>query len=452
MRSTSTLLLVLFAAASLRAETPPVQGTLPEDYLPGLKPLLAVAVERSPNTILSSINLAQQEAQRYVYAYVLWPSIAGNASYGINNDSVSGGTVSTERGLFYNVGLNQPVFQWMAYKNNAEIGALGVKIAQRQFAEAYRALAVQIREQYMYLISKKISLRNAHYRQKISEETLAAMQAKLGAGSASQADLQGYQIALQQAQLDTDRSAEDYSYAKRVFTRLVGIDDVDEESIPIELPHPEYSSPLADAVLAGFVADGAESAFQSEIYQMIVKQQDLNYAIAKVRLLPKINAAVTYSLADQTTAFGGQVSQVKVQTEAYSIAANWTIFDGFLTRGSKLGALATKRYYERTRQTFIDSTIDSVTYLRHQIGLSSRALALSELHNSLIAAEVKRITDDVKLGYASQATLETSNMDLYVTEFDLTFARTDYLSKWTEFVSTAGMDPAISNISARYVR
>jgi outer membrane protein TolC len=304
----------------------------------------------------------------------------------------------------------------------------------------------------MYLISKKISLRNAHYRQKISEETLAAMQAKLEAGSASQADLQGYQIALQQAQLDTDRSAEDYSYAKRVFTRLVGIDDVDEESIPIELPHPEYSSPLADAVLAGFVADGAESAFQSEIYQMIVKQQDLNYAIAKVRLLPKINAAVTYSLADQTTAFGGQVSQVKVQTEAYSIAANWTIFDGFLTRGSKLGALATKRYYERTRQTFIDSTIDSVTYLRHQIGLSSRALALSELHNSLIAAEVKRITDDVKLGYASQATLETSNMDLYVTEFDLTFARTDYLSKWTEFVSTAGMDPAISNISARYVR
>ena len=65
---------------------------------------------------------------------------------------------------------------------------------------------------------------------------------------------------------------------------------------------------------------------------------------------------------------------------------------------------------------------------------------------------MKRITDDVKLGYASQATLETSNMDLYVTEFDLTFARTDYLSKWTEFVSTAGMDPAISNISARYVR
>src|ERR1035437_1706808 len=115
MRPTSTLLIVLLFAASLRAETPPVQGTLPEDYLPGLTPLLRAAVERSPNTILSSINLAQQEAQRYVYSYVLWPSVAGNASYGINNDSVSGGQVSTERGLFYNVGVNQPVFQWLAY-------------------------------------------------------------------------------------------------------------------------------------------------------------------------------------------------------------------------------------------------------------------------------------------------------------------------------------------------
>jgi hypothetical protein len=28
----------------------------------------------------------------------------------------------------------------------------------------------------------------------------------------------------------------------------------------------------------------------------------------------------------------------------------------------------------------------------------------------------------------------------------------DYMSRWTEFVSLAGIDPAIANISARYVR
>jgi outer membrane protein TolC len=440
------------AAATLRAEAPSVQGTMPEDFLPGLNPLLKTAVERSPNTIMSSINLAQQEAQHYVYSYALWPSVTGNAAYTISDESASGGPSSSEKGLFYSFGLNQPIFQWLAYKNNAEIGALGVKIAQRQYADAYRLLAISIREQYMYLIGKKISLRNARFRQKIAEEAVATQQAKLQAGSTSEAAVQGYQIALQQAQLDADRSEEDYSYAKRVFTRLVGIDELDEESIPLELGHPQYSAPLADAILAGFVADGAESTFQSEIYAMIVKQQDLNYSIAKVRLLPKFNASVNYSLVDQSTAFTGHVSQVAVQDESYSIAANWTIFDGFLTRGTKLQALATKRYYERTRQTYIDSTIDSVTNMRHMIGLSARSLALSELHNALIAADVKRVTEDLKLGYASEATVEVSTGNLYATEFDMANARTDFFSKWTEFVSIAGIDPAIANISARYVR
>jgi hypothetical protein len=42
-------------------------------------------------------------------------------------------------------------------KNSALIGSLGLKIAERQYAEAYRQLAIIIREQYMALIEKKIS-------------------------------------------------------------------------------------------------------------------------------------------------------------------------------------------------------------------------------------------------------------------------------------------------------
>jgi len=452
MRLPSTLPLLLLAIASLRAEAPSIQGTLPEDFLPGLKPLLKAAVDRSPNTILAGITVAQRESERYLDASQLWPQVSGGANYSIQTESVSQGTSSTERGLFYNFGVSQPIFQWGAYKNNAAIGALGIKIAERQFAEAYRQLATMIREQYMTLVGKKIALRNARFSQKIAEEALATLKAKLESGSASEADLQGVTIAYEQAQLYTDRTAEDYAYAKRVFTRLVGVDDLDEDSIPLELGHPEYSAPLADAILTGFVADGVESTFQSEVYKMSMDQQDLNYSIAKVRLLPKFNAAANYNLFNQSTAFSGHVSQVALQQENYSIAASWAIFDGFLTKGLKLSALAQKRYYERTRKSYIDSTIDSITYMRHQLGLSSRAMALSELHNALIAAEVKRITEDLKLGYASPATVEQSTMNAYVTEYDMANARTDYFNKWTEFISLAGLDPAIANISPRYVR
>ena len=452
MRLPRTLPLLLLAMASLRAEAPPVKGTMPEDYLPGLGPLLKTAVERSPNTILANISVAQQEAQRYVYAASLWPQLSGNANYSIIDESVTGALASTQKGVFYNFNLNQPVFQWGALKNNAAIGELGVKIARRQFAEAYRQLAVEIRRQYMYLVGKQIALRNARFRQRIAEDGLKTDQAKFDSGSASQAELQGYKLGLEQAQLDTDRAAEDFAYSKRVLTRLVGVDDLPDDSVPLEIGHPEYSAALADAVLEGFVGEGVESSFQSQVYALQMKQQDLNYQIAKVRLLPKLNFAASYLLEDNTQAFSGFVSQVAVRETTYSLGASWSIFDGFATKGAKLGAMQSKRYYERVRKTYIDSTIDQITDMRHQVGLSSRALSLSEVHHALIGAEVTRILDDVKLGYASQATVDSSTQNLYQTDVELAGARTDYFMQWSAFVSLAGIDPALDNVSPRYVR
>jgi hypothetical protein len=68
MRLPITLSLVLAVAAPVWAEAPSLKGTLPEDYLPGLKPYLKAAVERSPTTINASIGLAQAEAGRYLQA------------------------------------------------------------------------------------------------------------------------------------------------------------------------------------------------------------------------------------------------------------------------------------------------------------------------------------------------------------------------------------------------
>jgi outer membrane protein TolC len=259
-------------------------------------------------------------------------------------------------------------------------------------------------------------------------------------------------MSVEEAALLADRSEEDYGYAKRVFTRLVGIDELSDDSVPLELRHPEFSPSLADTVLAGFVGDGIESTFQSEVYKMSVRQQDLNYSIAKVRLLPKFAAAAGISFQNQTQISGPNVNQVGIQTENYSVGANWNIFDGFATRGSKLSALASKRLVERERQTYIDQTIDQVSDMRKQVGFSSRAMHFAEVHNALIEAEVKRLGDDKTLGYASQATIDTGLVTLYATEFNMAYARSDYFGRWTEFISLAGIDPALANLPSRYVR
>src|SRR5580658_9673251 len=107
MRLPITLSLALLAGACLRAEAPPIDGTLPEDLLPGLSPLLKEAVERSPSTISASIGVAAQQAADYESAAALWPKLSGNMGYQVSDESISRGSSSTARGLNYGLNLSQ---------------------------------------------------------------------------------------------------------------------------------------------------------------------------------------------------------------------------------------------------------------------------------------------------------------------------------------------------------
>lgn len=452
MRLPITLSLLLTAAASLHGEAPSIQGTLPEDSLPGLKPLLTEAVERSPSSISASLNIAVYEAGRYGAVASLLPHLSGGASYSVNTEAATATKSTTQSGIYYNANVSQNLFEWGALKNQVMISNLSIKIASRQYEEAYRQLAVVIREQYMALIARKITLRNEQFKQRIADENMNAEKAKFEAGSVSQAELQGYSMLLEDAALSADRAQEDYDYSKRVLTRLVGIDDLSDDSIPLEVPHPTYSAPLADLILTGFVGDGVESTFQNEIYRMQLKQSDLNYSIAKVRLLPTLGAGAGFSKSNNAEPIGDKVVQIATTSENYAITANWNIFDGFATRGAKLSALVTKRLYERQRKTYIDQAIDSVTDMRHRLGFAARGMSLAEVRNALVGAEVKRLGEDKDLGYASQATIDTGTLNFYATQSLMATARAEYFGLWTEFVSVAGIDPALANISPRYVR
>jgi outer membrane protein TolC len=291
MRIPAALSVALIAVASLRAEAPSMQGTMPEDLLPDLRSLLKTAVEQSPNQITASIAVEQAIAPKYSSFSILYPSVSLNGDYAVSSAAETNSPTSTAKGFFYSAGISQAIFQWGAYKNQALIGSLGLKIADRQYAEAYRQLAYLLREQYMALIYKKMSVRDEDFKVKIAQEDLDAEKARLASGSASQAELQSFELILEDAALRRDRLADDYNYYKQQFIRLVGIDSLPDAAIPSEIPHPEYSADLANSVYSGFVGQGIESTFQSQVYQMTIKQDELSYSIAKVRQLPKVAAS-----------------------------------------------------------------------------------------------------------------------------------------------------------------
>src|ERR1019366_2220517 len=150
----------------------------------------------------------------------------------------------------------------------------------------------------MGLISRNVSLRNARFALQLADVQLQAAQAKFDSGASSSSELQDAKLAVEQAKLDADRAEADFNYGKQVFIRLVGIDSLGDETIPLMVPHPEYAAQKADLIVTGFVGNGIESTFQSQVYDMLLRQQDLNYAIQKVRLLPKFSASAGYSYSN----------------------------------------------------------------------------------------------------------------------------------------------------------
>lgn len=435
-----------------RAQAP--VGGLPEDLLPGLRPIIEQALNQSPQMMLRGLELAQIEANRYYSTAALWPSLSGTVQYSASTSTVSAdqNVSSDTSGLFYGFNFNQPVFQWGALKAQANIASISVKISEKQYAEAYRMLVHSLRSQYLALIAKKLSLNNLRKQRDQLESALAVEEDKLANGALSPGGIIAIRMEVTELRLRVDQAEEDFGYSCRMFARLAGIADLTADSLPNEIPEPVAMTATADQLLANFLRDGAEQTPQGEIYSLYLKQADLNYHIAKTRLYPKFSLYAGYSLNNSTSASVNSISQVGVTSFNYGVLASWMIFDGFATRGSKLSALATRRTNERQLRTYTDSVMDSAQNLHRQLGFSLRALALAEQRRDLARDAVRNRTEDVNLGAVSQVELDVAQSAANAAELGATYARSDYFTRWSEFLSLIGADPALNLLPQRYAR
>jgi hypothetical protein len=96
--------------------------------------------------------------------------------------------------------------------------------------------------------------------------------------------------------------------------------------------------------------------------------------------------------------------------------------------------------------------LDSAQNIRRQLDLSFRAVELSELRRDLAQDAVRLAREDLSLGVSSEALVDAAVARFQASDVAALYARTDYLTRWSEFVSLVGADPAMQNIPARYVR
>ena len=435
-------------------QPPPSLSPLPEDLIPALRPILISALAQSPQMIARNFDLAYWEGVRISDRAGMLPSLGTTLQYG-NNTTTSSYATSTSSssnvGFLYSVSANQPIYHWGQLKAQADIGKIGLRMAERNYADAYRLLIVTVRSQFMTLIGTKIRLRNANFALQQAEEALAAAKDKVKAKTLPPGSDIGPQLAVDDARLARDQVIEGLEYSARVFALMIGQSDFGVQNIPDEIPRPAYAPETAAQLLQRFVQEQGEKTYTIANLHDQIKQADLSYQMAKVRLRPMIGFSAYYSQQPTASVGPGYLSQYITQSRNFDIVANWSIFDGLATRGAKLSALSSKRSYERTLRTTVDQAMAQARDSEKQLSFSWRALDLSQQRRDMAEGGVNGTIDYVKRGLISANDIGAARMGLYQAEFTLAGARADFLNQWSQFLSTLCVDPMLTIIPDRYL-
>lgn len=426
-----------------------------EEVFPQLKPILEKAMAQSPQVLLRALDINQAEAAYIMTRSALLPRLDASYYFSTNTTAVSDvrDVKSKSDGLFYNIGVSQPLFQWGTLKAQTDSAKIGVKIAEKNFAEAYRLLAITIRQQYGALILRKAGLKIAAESLRMAQENLAVDEERLRTGRISPGEIIGPRLSVEESRISLERSESDFLAAKRSFSRFTGQPLIEDEAIPDTMPvDPNYYSiDRAAPVLDLFTAAGIDDMLPLQVIQAQIKQADLNYKVAKFRLYPKISVSANISQSNQTNASAVSVSQVGIESRNLNVMAVWSIFDGFATTGAKRSALSTKRSSERQLEMMRQIYSDQARDMERQIRYTARTVQLFDTRRALSEDAVKRTRDNMQRGLSTQKEVDAANINFLSSDFAALQQRLDLLNKWTEFLSLTGSDNALKILPARYL-
>jgi outer membrane protein TolC len=325
-------------------------------------------------------------------------------------------------------------------------------IAEKNYAEAYRSLAHSLRQSYMDLVARKLKLRAERYLFRLAEDELKLARGNLERGTVPPGAVAGKELDVNEHRVRLATEEEEFAAALRSFARIAGLKELREESIPDELPSPAYSPAHAKTILAEFLRQGGRFTFQAEVSALQAQEADLNYRIARVRLLPKFDAAASQSLQNVTTAGPGTVGQTGVSYQTLMVRMNWAIFDGLEARGRKRHWLANRELHERRAQVAMDAALERAQQLERRLALDAQMMEYADQRLGIAVLGEQQQRDEFKLGNAPETGIQAATASRYQWEARSANARVNFLARWSEFVSLAGLDPVINHLPSRYVR
>jgi outer membrane protein TolC len=419
--------------------------TLPEDTMPQLRPLIEQAMRQSPRVLEHNLDLAQSEAEWYMARSASLPNIGGYAQYQLQREKRADAiyengelkdVTSRADKYYYTMTATQPVWQWGALEASRKIARIDRELAAINYDEAYRALAAEIRANYLGLILSKTALRNAGHLLRMAQENLARQQARYSANQITYGQIMQDQLQLDDASLAERRARADLDFALGAFRALTGAKLFAETDIPDAIADVPQA-PSVDTVVASSLVESSDSIHAAE---KAVARAKLGLIGPRFNLYPKLSAIAGVSRDE----FSRDINLYnKYQTDTWYVGAqvNWTIFDGFNTKGQKLAAYTRLRRAEQRLNDLRESVGRGLERDRLNVGFTWEAYQNAKMRLRMAREQVEHIQDLLKRGEASQAQVDTAQSAVNSQLLNTQSALAAHFSANVQYLSSRGLDP-----------
>jgi len=432
----------LQAASSAVSEIP-----LPEKIHPGLDAILHNAVLQSPRMVNRALQMEIADNDRIAARANLLPTFSASYSYNTASDQQQGQTSrSTSIKTPYSVVLSQPVFHWGERRNNDKIGAIQLKIARGEYRQGYRLLAQEIRTSYLRLIVQKMAVKRARFYQQYVNNQLKLQEDRLLKKVISEVDISIARQNSEQGQIALERVEFEFENAKHSFARLAGTGSMTDDAIPDSISEATYSAGPYDQMLADFLSQKEPPTAAAFDLRQQIDIANLNYASARTRLRPKVNAVFALTQDEQSN-YLNSGSKYTFSSRYAGISINWTIFDGFASNAATRNALIRRRTLENDYRQLTEQLAQDAQTGVKQINFAARNMAIYDRLFVSNQGYLNTTKEDFKRGVKSDAEVGQVQLNVYDAELNANNARADYLLQISSFLGTLNEDPIVGNLA-----
>lgn len=418
---------------------------LPEDVMPQLKPLIEQAMRQSPRMLEQSLNLAQSEADWYMARAASLPSVGGYAVYQLQqetradavreNGKMADVSSRTDK-YYYNITAHQAVWHWGALEASRKIARIDRELDAINYDEAYRALAAEVRASYLGLVLSRMAVRNAGHVLRMAQENLARQQVRYSANQITYGQIMQDQLQVDDASLSERRARADFDFVLGAFRALTGNGEFAEADIPESIAEVNRAPAVASVVASSL----GESSVSIRAAEKTVARAKLGLIGPRFNLYPKLSA-VAGGTRDEINRDINQYNKYQVDTWYVGAQINWSIFDGFSTKGQKLAAYTRLRRAEQQLARLRESLPRSLERERLNVGFTWEAYQNAKMRLRMAREQVEYMLDLLARGEASQDRVDVARAAMNAQLYNTQSALAAHFGAAVQYLSSKGLDP-----------